>query len=105
MDNRLKEYKEVELIRRSVRDVQKRGQELDKLRKMQGAAYDGVKSKVARNIKVVNRVNKERAARGEIKLDPVVTIPRGYTPMKTRRPATSVTMVDSTTNNRVKKGN
>ena len=31
---------------------------MDKLRRMQGSAYEGVKSKVARNMKIVDRVNK-----------------------------------------------
>ena len=62
----MQEYREVELIRRSVRDVKKRGQELDKFRKMQGKAYEGVRSKVGRNIKVVTRVNKAMATQGDV---------------------------------------
>ena len=58
VDQRLADYKKVELIRRSVRDVQIRAQELDSKRRMQGSAYTGVKSKIARNIKVVDRVNR-----------------------------------------------
>ena len=52
------QYNAVELIRRSVRDVKKRAEEMDKLRRMQGSAYEGVKSKVSRNMKIVDRVNK-----------------------------------------------
>ena len=37
---------------------------MDKLRKMQGKAYEGVKSKVGRNLKVVSRVNRANATRG-----------------------------------------
>ena len=57
MDQKLQEYKKVELIRRAVKDVKSRGAELDKKRKMKGKAYEGVKSKIARNIKVVDKVN------------------------------------------------
>ncbi len=60
VDNHLKEYKEVELIRRAVSDVKKRAEEMELLRKMKGQAYVGVKSKVGRNMKVINRVNKKR---------------------------------------------
>ena len=59
VDQRLADYKKVELIRRSVRDVQIRAQELDTKRKMKGNAYTGVKSKIARNIKVIDRVNRD----------------------------------------------
>ena len=51
------------MIRRAVKDVKSRGAELDKKRKMKGKAYDGVKSKIARNIKVVDRVNYEAGYR------------------------------------------
>ena len=59
VDQRLAEYKKVELIRRAVSDVKKRGQELDSKRKLKGKAYDNVKSKIARTIVVRDRVNKE----------------------------------------------
>ena len=59
VNQRLADYKKVELIRRSVRDVQHRAEELDAKRKMKDKAYMGVKSKIARNIKVVDRVNKK----------------------------------------------
>ena len=58
VDQRLAEYKKVELIRRAVNDVKKRGQDLDNKRKMKGKAYEGVKSKIARNIKIIDHVNK-----------------------------------------------
>jgi len=58
VSDRVKQYNAVELIRRSVRDVKKRAEEMEKLRKMQGAAYEGVKSKVSRNMTIINRVNK-----------------------------------------------
>ena len=76
VNQKLTEYKKVELIRRAVKDVKIRGEELDKKRKMQGKAYEGVKSKIARNIKVVDRVNREH----------------GYvSPYKHRRPVTTST--------------
>ena len=52
-------YKKQNLVRLAVRDVQKRGQQLDKKRKQQGKAYSAVKSKVAGNMKVIDRTNKE----------------------------------------------
>lgn len=66
VDSRLQEYREVELIRRSVKDVKKRGSDLEKFRKLQGKAYEGVKSKVGRNIKVVERVNRVNASRCDV---------------------------------------
>lgn len=76
VNNRLQEYKKVEIIRRSVRDVLKRGEDMDKHRKMQGKAYEGVKSKVGRNIKVVEKVNKDRILRGEVSPSPTRKRPR-----------------------------
>ena len=42
---------------------------MDKLRKMQGKAYEGVKSKVGRNLKVIYRVNRAKTTRGETPQD------------------------------------
>ena len=58
VDERLAEYKKVEIIRRAVADVKRRGQELDKKRKMKGKAFEHVKSKIGQNIKIIDRVNK-----------------------------------------------
>ena len=60
MNQRISEAKKVELIRRSVRDVQMRAEEQETLRKMKSRAYEGVKSKIARNIKVIDKVNRDR---------------------------------------------
>ena len=46
-------------MRLAVQDVRARGQELDKKRKQQGKAYTAVKSKIAGNMKVIDRTNKE----------------------------------------------
>ena len=58
VDAKVTEYKRLELLRRSVKDVKLRAQEQEKKRKMQGKAYEGVKSKLARNLKVIDHVNK-----------------------------------------------
>lgn len=47
-----------ELIRKAVKDVKRRAGDQDQKRKMQGRAYSAVKSKVARNIKVIDKVRK-----------------------------------------------
>ena len=43
----------------AVREVQRRGQQLDQKRKLQAKAYSDVKSKVARNMKVIDNTNRE----------------------------------------------
>ena len=55
----LDEYNKTEIIRRAVREVQKRSKAMDEHRKMKGKAYDGVKSKIARNMKVIDRENRK----------------------------------------------
>ena len=59
-NERVDQFKKVELIRRSVREVQDHAKELEQQRKMKGKAYEGVKSKIARNMKVTDRVNRGR---------------------------------------------
>lgn len=63
---------------------------MDKLRKMQGKAYEGVRSKVGRNLKVVERVNRAKATRGETTPERTnVKYPRGFAPIMTKRPVSS----------------
>ncbi len=59
VDDHLTEYRKQELVRKAVYDVQVRGFELDQKRKLQSKAYSGVKSKIARNMKVIDRTNKD----------------------------------------------
>ncbi len=59
INENLHEYKKQDLVRLAVQDVRARGQQLDKKRKQQGKAYSAVKSKIAGNMKVIDRTNKE----------------------------------------------
>ena len=59
-NQRVDQFKKVELIRRSVKEVQDHAKELEEQRKLKGKAYDGVKSKIARNMKVTDKVNRDR---------------------------------------------
>ena len=58
------EYQKLEVIRRAVKDVKERGKQLEQHRKMQGKAYEGVKSKIAQNMKVIDKVNRKQGYRG-----------------------------------------
>jgi len=60
VSKRMEEYKKVELLRKAVRDVKKRGEDLEQKRKLKAKAYIGVQSKIARNIKIVDKVNREK---------------------------------------------
>lgn len=83
------QYEKNEFVRMAVKDVKKRGLELDKKRKMQGKAYDGVKSKIAGNMKVIDKVNRGQGYRVNPYAAKKTAVPMSASPMKTRRGAKS----------------
>ena len=57
VEQHIEEYQRTEIIRRSVNDVRRRAKEQEEKRKMRHKAYSGVKSKIAGNMKVIDRTN------------------------------------------------
>ena len=96
IQQKINDYMSLELVRKAVKDVKKRGQEQNQKRLMKERAYSAVKSKVGRNIKVIEKVKKTGSpVKPAAGYDPNFRIEETLRKTKTKgRPRSSYTVPD-----------
>ena len=93
VEDAINQYMADELIRKSQKDVMKRAEEQKKLRKMQGKAYNKVTSKVAANLKVIEKVKKnggKPAVKPAPGYDPTFFVDESLSKKRTKTPGIKV---------------